>query len=151
MKNKTSHKILELCSSINGVRPKDISSLLGITNAAVHRQLRKLEDSGKITKRGTPPKVFYVLAEPQVEYGKSLGLSESEKKIIEEEFCYFLPTGEELTGEKAFSYFLKNTRQDKEPAKRAEEYIKILKEVYRFRKDGIIEGTKRLRQLFLTV
>ena len=63
MKNKTSQKILNhitRTSGASGTAPHELVDLLGLSERAVFKQLKKLYDQGKIDKAGQPPKVFYL-------------------------------------------------------------------------------------------
>ena len=55
-------RILSYIKTNGQARVKDLSSHLGVGNVALHRQLKKLVGTGQLAKVGTPPKVFYVLA-----------------------------------------------------------------------------------------
>ncbi|SRR5258706_525921 len=55
----TKDKIISYIASHKKTRPHDLVKLLGISHVAVHKQLRRLLNDGKIKKTGTPPLVFY--------------------------------------------------------------------------------------------
>ena len=148
MKTDTKKKIYELCHQEGGVRPHDMVAVLGVNKSSIHRHLRKLQDDGKIEKKGMAPRVFYVavMEKPKV---NSFVFPENVTAIIKEHFCYFLPNGKELLGVEAFCSFLERTSQDKNLLARAKEYVDILKEVYVFRKkDHLICAARKMQDTF---
>lgn len=61
----TRERIVEFIGANGRARVGDLVEYLGLGNAAIHRQLKRLVESGVLTKTGTPPKVFYLLSERQ--------------------------------------------------------------------------------------
>ena len=58
----TKIRILGYIRTNGQARVKDLVEHLGIGNVALHRQLKSLLESGKLTKAGSAPKVFYRLS-----------------------------------------------------------------------------------------
>ena len=108
MKTQTSDKIIEICQSSKGARPHDLARELGISNSAVHRQLKKLLLTGKIRKVGKAPWVIYQTTKETKQLSPPR-LSKELAKVIEDNFYYFLPNGQELSGIEAFLVFLSKT------------------------------------------
>ncbi len=62
MKTTTREKIyIYIASSPSPISVKQIRDKFALSNAMIHRHLKKLLESHKIKKNGTPPKVFYSL------------------------------------------------------------------------------------------
>jgi len=61
----TRDRIVEFIRVNGRARVGDLVEYLGLGNAAIHRQLKRLVESGALTKIGTPPKVFYSPQERQ--------------------------------------------------------------------------------------
>lgn len=56
----TRAKILLYISEHSQVRAHDLSAIFHLSNVAIHKQLRKLVEEGKVAKMGKPPVVFYM-------------------------------------------------------------------------------------------
>jgi predicted amidophosphoribosyltransferase len=148
MKTGTQNKILELIKSSDGLRPHELVQSLSISAVAVHKQLRTLINKGLIEKRGRSPTVIYVAISNKI-IKKDTYLSSEQKKIIDENFCYFTPSGVELFGTEGFITFLQNTKQDSNTAQRANEYIDIISEASQFKESTeTIDGTKKISNTF---
>jgi|GEM_PF-581277 len=61
MKTETKNRIIAYIKKHNQARVHEIVQFLGISNVAVHKQLRRLVESGVLNKTGKPPLVFYNL------------------------------------------------------------------------------------------
>jgi hypothetical protein len=61
MKTNTDQKIFDYIKEKGQSTPKEIIEFIGFSPPAVFRQLKKLQNQGKIQKSGTPPFVFYHL------------------------------------------------------------------------------------------
>lgn len=72
----TRNKIYSYIIEKSKVRVHDIVKVFHLSNVAVHKQLKKLLEEGKIQKIGKPPMVFYIQAQitPTVQ--------ELQKKIV---------------------------------------------------------------------
>jgi len=147
MKPSSSKQILSLIQKLGSATPGEMSRELGISTQAVHRQLLKLIDSGGIKKQGAPPFTAYTLKEDSKIF--STNIPEELEETINRHFCYFLPSGEELSGALGFNTFLKNTKQDQDVIGRVKEYITIIETAEAFRdKSSLIDGTKKLHTTF---
>lgn len=58
----TENKILGYIRTNQQARAHDLGRIFGISQVAVHKQLKKLLEKGQIKKMGKPPLVFYVPA-----------------------------------------------------------------------------------------
>lgn len=63
MTTETRVKILGYIKTNGQARVRDLVDHLGIGNVAVHRQLKSLVESGKLTKVGSAPNVLYYLVD----------------------------------------------------------------------------------------
>jgi uncharacterized protein len=76
----TTDKIVDYISHTGQAKAYDLRTLLGISNVAVHKQLKKLVLDGKIKKVGTAPLVLYVL--PQRENKNLIELERIKRQIL---------------------------------------------------------------------
>jgi len=63
----TQHKILNYIKINKEVSPNRLAKHFGLGNAMIHRHLKKLIQNGKISKKGTPPKVLYFYLHDKLE------------------------------------------------------------------------------------
>lgn len=61
MKTKTASKILDFIRKKGKARPYELVRFLGISQVALHKQLRGLTEKGLLVKQGTSPRVYYDL------------------------------------------------------------------------------------------
>ena len=59
MKTETASKILGYIKENGKARPYDLVKFLGISQVALHKQLRRLVEKGLLVKQGTSPRVYY--------------------------------------------------------------------------------------------
>ena len=59
MKTETASKILDFIRKNGKARPYELVRFLGISQVALHKQLRGLLEKGLLIKQGIPPRVFY--------------------------------------------------------------------------------------------
>jgi hypothetical protein len=127
MKTDTANRIVAHIASNHQARAHDIGRAFGIGQTAVHRQLNKLVEQGKIQKVGKPPLVFYVLT-PQTrttaQSGQASALSASTAAYINEHYLYISPQGELLYGTDGFKAWAIATKQDTQIVALSEEYSK---------------------------
>ncbi|MEM1311854.1 MAG: winged helix-turn-helix transcriptional regulator [Patescibacteria group bacterium] len=161
-KTNTSKKILDLIAKQSTASPKDIANLIGISNVAVHKQLRKLEADGKIEKIGTPPLVYYSLVSfeenviPGTQTPKlNTNLNSELYEQIEKNFIYSRPNGTILYGMLAFDEWIKkqqNKGQVLDKVKTASQYADIVAKYNRFKNSqSLIEATSKLQTTFKEV
>jgi len=63
MKTDTSHQIYEFIREKGSIGPSRIASHLPISTQMVHRHLKSLMGSGRVKKKGLPPKVHYFVGQ----------------------------------------------------------------------------------------
>lgn len=123
----------------------ELTDVLRITRAAIHRQLNKLIAEDKIKKIGKPPKVYYQI--------KTFAKIEEEFKVdkeivdfINKNYLYISPTGETYEGWTGFVIWCNRTRQD--PNKTSKEYVSTLNKFNKYKKNGIIDGMPKIKKTF---
>lgn len=150
MTTDTSKKIIEYIGKKGQSTAKDLANYLGISSQALFKQLSKLLEKEEIYKIGKPPKVFYYLNKklPKTSI-EELDIDEKIKKVLESSFLTITPTGERKEGMEGFDFWCQKTKQPFE--KTAKEYVKTLEKYDNFKKDGIIDGIKKLESSFSKV
>jgi hypoxanthine-guanine phosphoribosyltransferase len=118
---------------------------LGITDRAVRKQTGKLYLQGVLSKTGRPPKVFYLIKEKSLIKRDEI-IKPELKKIIDKNYLIITPAGEMKNGMDGFSYWC--NRNNLPVEKTAEEYVKTLVKYDTWKKDGMIDGTRKLGESF---
>lgn len=140
MKTDTADRILGFIHTNRQARAVDLVRNIGITNAAVHRQLGKLLARGEIKKAGKPPKVFYVLKEK--EKFVAAVIPNDIREFMEKNYIYATPAGEFLEGIEGFTRWAIATGQEKHVLSLAEEYETVRNAANGFvNKNGWIDAT----------
>jgi DNA-binding Lrp family transcriptional regulator len=145
---KTKAKILSYLKTKGQVSPAELSVFLNINRQATHRQIKRLLDSGIISKVGKSPKVFYSLAEIKKNI-TDIAIDNKSRKIINENFLLITPIGERKEGVEAFIEWCQKRNESIE--KTAKEYIGSLKKYAKYRKSGLINGDYKMRHTFKEV
>lgn len=145
MKRKTSEKIIEYIKENEQASGAELSEFLNISDRGIRKQLKELLEKDFVYKVGKPPKVFYSLKdkEKKTEYIK---ISKEQKDFLEENYITITPRGEEKKGIEGFTYWCGKYNLNTE--KTLKEYIKTLKKYEKYKKDGIIDGTKKIKNTF---
>lgn len=147
MTTDTSKRIEDYLAKSKQATAKELADFLQISPQALFRQLAKLQAKGIIYKVGSPPKVFYFIRNHEVaSAGELTTLDEASKKIIDENYLLITPSGERKEGLDGFRYWCVKTKQPLE--KTAKEYLQIWKKYDLFKKDGVIDGTSKLKSTF---
>lgn len=123
---------------------KNLSMHLGLGNVAIHRQLKKLIETNQLTKVGTPPKVFYVLANPKPQ-AETLPAN----KLLDDYFAYVDPTGHLNTGLAGFRVWLKNVSKTDQEESLLKRYAQDRTEANSFIDSaGLIDATENIKRIF---
>ena len=150
MDKKTSEKIVDYIEEKGRSSASELADFLMISPRAVFRQLANLVSEEKITKIGKPPKVFYSIIKKEKRLEKDeIAFSASATKIIEENFLVITPSGERKEGVEGFIYWCQRTKQS--PQKMAIIYEKTMKRYEPLKKNGLIDGTKKIKSTFKDV
>ncbi len=152
MITNTRNRILTIIQNKGQSRVHELVRELGISRMAVHKHLKKLCDVGLLEKTGRPPTVYYAIATPKIISGVSEQSSvayTTVQDIIEERYLYISPTGNITYGMEGFRNWCTRTKQEVE--KTAQEYIDTLKKYDVYKKNGVIDGMKKMRKTFPSV
>lgn len=143
MVTDTKIKIVGYIKTNGQARVKDLTDHLGIGPTAIHRQLKKLVEDGKLTKSGSAPKVFYTLALKAV-----IEPTES-NQLLDKYFVYVDPTGQLLTGMPGFKTWLTNVNKDNQFHSLLARYIKDRTEANAFYNTNLwIDATENIKKTF---
>ncbi len=145
MNIKTSEKIIEYIKTNSQASGKELVDHLNISDRAVRKQLKNLLEKQKVYKVGKPPKVFYFLDKGKEEYEKII-FEKKEKDLINKNYLIITPSGERKEGTQGFIYWCRKNKL--EPLKTAKEYIKTFNKYEKYKEDGIIKGTQKIKKTF---
>jgi len=143
---KTSEKILQFIQDQGEVSAKDLTSYVGISERAIFKQLSKLIDTGKLIKIGKPPKVFYKTKLIRTGNKDELKIQSGIKEVIERNFLYITPLGEYFLGLEGFIRWCEDRRLGVNT--QAMQYNKILKDINKTRKNGMITAVNKFESSF---
>lgn len=153
----TAERIVAIITKKKQVRAHDLTSALGISSVAVHKQLKKLVQTGLIEKRGKPPVVYYVLSktflpiklnlratETSQDYPDRLTvISPEAQKILDETYLYISPSGELVEGTAGFIRWATGIKESDRVEKLAEEYLRTRKSANNlFTRQGWVNATE---------
>ena len=152
MKTDTANKIVGYITTNRQARAHDIGRIFTIGQTAVHRQLNKLVEQGRVSKIGKPPLVFYVLA-PQTQTasitGRSSLLPANTVAYIDKNYLYITPQGEMQYGMKGFDAWVKSIKEDARIVPLSEEYVQTRRQKESSRSpEGWIDATHKLNTTF---
>mgnify|MGYP000023523699 CR=1 FL=1 len=135
------NEILQYLKKNLEATPKEIAYELGVSRQLVHRYLKQLEEEGKISKIGKSPLVFYQF---NTETTNTVNKVKEQKEHYGElDFIEITVDGKYLKGIEAFKYWCKMREQPLD--KTLLEYKKTLLKYDAFFKDGVIDGTAKLK------
>ncbi len=115
-----------------------------ISRQAIFKHINRLQRENLIYKVGKPPTVFY-FPKIIIEAVKN-NISVENKKIIEENYLIITPDGKKLDGIVGFEYWC--NKQNLPLEKTAIEYIKTLEKYNKYKKDGYIDATTKIKDSF---
>lgn len=146
MTTDTANRIFGYISTNKQAKAVDLVRNIGITNAAVHRQLNKLMTKGVITKVGKPPTVFYIL-KPQEPITPQSHIPQEVEDFINKNYIYVSPVGEFLEGISGFTRWVSSIKQEKYLHSLALEYVKVRKQANNhMNRYGWIDATEAKEQ-----
>ena len=148
MEINTRDKILQLINSQGKVATKEIVDYLALSRQAVAKQLSKLLEENKIYRIGKPPKVFYAISRQEAE-PKEYEVDPKIRRIIENNFLAITPAGEIKKGWDGFVFWCQKRKQDIKQS--SSDYYSIIKKYNVIRKNGLIDGIKKLKNTFSKV
>ncbi|MDZ7586724.1 MAG: winged helix-turn-helix transcriptional regulator [Patescibacteria group bacterium] len=146
MKTDTSQKIIGIIRQKGEIRPDELIRVLGLSRAAVHKQLKKLVAAGKLRRLGRSPLVYYFLA-GMVE--DKLFFPREQAEFLEKNYFYVTPQGELLQGVTGFGHWLGEVGKVKEAIVFARRYKKVRQAADQFMgKNGLIELSEKLKNTY---
>ncbi|MEK9182939.1 MAG: HTH domain-containing protein [Patescibacteria group bacterium] len=148
MKVNSKDRIIEYIQHKGDVSAGELADYLGISRQALYKQLKKLMTLGQIYKIGKPPKVFYLIKKEMPE-SSGFAIDKNLKRIIDENFLLITPEGERKSGLDGFIHWCEKNNQP--VAKTAVEYAATLKKYEKFKKNGLIDGMKKMKNTFQEV
>ena len=150
MQTNTNEKILSYITVKGQASINDLSNHLGITRQAIHKQVNRLLDIGKIQKIGRPPKVFYLINKTgTIDVAitpNTLEVDLGLKKAINENFMFITPLGQKKLGWEGFAEWCK--KRNLPIFKTAINYVSTLQKYDKFRVNGLIDGMNKLKNTF---
>lgn len=141
---KTSQKIVEYIKNNKQVTGPDLIDYLGISDRAVRKQIKNLLDRDVITKIGKPPKVFYLIKNPEKQ--EDFKIDKKKEEFIKENYLIITASGERKEGLDGFVYWCKKNSLDINSA--VDDYIKTIKKYDKYKKKGIINGNFKFKNTF---
>lgn len=146
MKKNTSERIIKYINLKKRVTAKNLVDHFEISRQAMFKHhLSKLLESGVIYKIGKPPRVFYSIKDKEIDE-KEFIIDKRTKKIIDDNYLIITPSGEKKEGMLGFIYWCQ--KNDLNVPKTAREYIKTLKKYRRYKKGGLINGIRKIKNTF---
>lgn len=148
MYTNTRQQIVEIIEKNENVRVKDLVKKLGITAAAVHRALNKLQKDNIIEKKGTPPLVFYSLKQ-RAKNKFVPDIPVEEKKILQDHYLYITPTGNVISGVDGFLTWMRETKNNQGIENCIKDYSEVFREAESHKNsNGLIDATERFNKIF---
>lgn len=141
----TKTKIINFIENRERVSITQLVDFLGFSRQIVHRHLSQLINNGVLKKEGTPPKVFYSLADTEKEH-IDFKIPKELSDIIDDNFFQINPKGERQEGVTAFVEWCNKRGFNVE--KKAKEYKETLNKYEKYKKDGLISGMYKMKKTF---
>lgn len=148
---KTSDKIIKYITENHQTAASELVTLLGITDRAVRKQLKKLLEDGRLVKAGVPPRVFYSVStgtntENNDYVNNDPEVDKSVIKIIDDNFLYVTAFGKKFVGWAGFTMWCRDRNLD--ILKMAPIYHETIGKYDTYRKDGLIDGMYKMKHTF---
>jgi hypothetical protein len=138
--------IVNFIKNRGSVTAKEIIDTFSLSRQAVQKHLSELIKSGEIEKVGNTPKVFYSIKNIK-KITQDIEVDPEVKKFINENYLIITPAGEMKTGIDGFSYWCERNKLPL--AKTADEYVSTLSKYDAYKKDGVIDGTDKIKTSFV--
>ncbi|OGK41160.1 hypothetical protein A3A74_02345 [Candidatus Roizmanbacteria bacterium RIFCSPLOWO2_01_FULL_35_13] len=152
MKTNTASEIIKFIEKHGKARVHDLALFFQLSPVAIHKQVKKLLQEGKIEKIGRPPLVFYQTVSANKIFQARVIIQPEVQGEIEKNYLYISPTGELNYGFEGFKKWVIRTKQERHLSFLAEEYVRHRKQLYKpLVKGGIINATKKLKATFANV
>lgn len=149
MKTDTRKNILEYIKKNNRVSPHAIKIHTGLSGAAIHKQLKKLEAEYSIQKIGKSPRVYYVAVDEANVLPAVHDLPREISDVIDDTYLYVNPDGIILEGTTGFFKWAEKTKQSTNIRALAQEYVTTRQKANGWYKGrNWIDATEKLQQTF---
>jgi len=146
----TKTKILDFIKENGASKAKEITEFIGISPQAIHRHLKLLVEQAKLSKKGSPPVVFYELSGSPEKLNAST-LDDEIYNYLEENYSYLSPTGQFLCGAKAFKIWCQTTKQEHLYPKLAAKFMLERRKLFQLFKDKPIDAREKIKKTFQEV
>jgi hypothetical protein len=143
--SETKQNIVNFIKNKGSVTAKEIIDTFSISRQAAQKHLGELINLGQIEKIGSTPKVFYSVKNPEKSV-LSVDINSEIKKIIDDHYLIITPVGEMKEGLDGFSFWCE--RNHLPVAKTADEYVATLAKYNVWKKNGLIDGTEKIKTTF---
>ncbi len=145
--NINQQKILDFIRKSEQLTPNQITEFLGISYQMTHRHLKTLVEKGILVKQGKPPKVYYSINKNDSQVvTSSNSIDNNAINTINENFTLITPDGNEIEGIQGFNIWCYDRKFDLE--KKASEYVQLIQEYDRLKKNSVIDATNKLARSF---
>ena len=142
MKTETSNEIIKVVKKQGKVRVHDLVNLLGLSNVAIHKQLKKLVDQNKLTKVGKPPLVYYVIDNKKTDFL----VDKKYKNFFNDYYLRVTPQGEIPEGIEGFVDWVREIGKTKEVDRLSKRYVEVRVRANKLRKNELIDFTAKIKQ-----
>ncbi len=142
MKTNTSGEIIKIIKDRGRARAHDLVLELGLSNVAIHKQLKKLVLNNKLDKIGKPPLVYYAISERK----KKTIIDDKYQEFIDQYYLRVTPQGEMLKGVKGFVDWVKEIDRTKELNRLAKRYVEVRAKANKYKKNKLINFSNKIKQ-----
>jgi hypothetical protein len=143
---KTSEQIIKYIEEHKEVSASELTSVFTISERAIFKQLAALYASGKLSKVGSPPKVFYKIHIASEKLEDVNNIPQKFQKIINDNFLNITPLGEYLEGINGFSKWCRERKLNIDT--QAEKYVNLIRKINFGKKNGVIIATNKFKKAF---
>lgn len=148
MRTDTQSRIIEYVQIKQQFRAHDLVRFLGLSAAATHRQLKRLIIDGVLRKTGTPPLVFYMLAEKILPPFPRVSLPNALTRIIDDNFLFITAEGVLVYGLEGFFAWARQYQSKTDILVMARGYADLVQTKQRNAPQGWIDGTEKMNETF---
>ena len=145
MNTDNTSRIIQLLATPKKAHELGLS--LGISQVAIHKQLKNLLDRGKIKKIGSSPHTRYLQSPPLTP--PTTTLPQVARQLIESNYLYITPSGQLLPGVTGFTYWATQVNHSKNITKLALDYTELHTELEKHRQTNeLFNETPKLADTF---
>jgi len=149
MITNTRDRIVGYVTKNRQARAHDLVDFLGLSNVAVHKQLRALVADGVLQKAGKPPLVFYSLVSKAEHIHAQPLLPKDVQNVIGANFLSITPEGKLLYGLSGFTYWANLYQKNQRLLHLAQKYMKVIEQKTEYTaSEGWIDATEKVKSTF---